>query len=67
MVTAYVVTLLQIPTSFGNWDTTRLFVCPFVGERLFGVKPAVSHSARASATVSLEPGVAPTTRFGTGA
>ena len=46
---------------------TVLFVDPELGEKLVGEKPAVCHSSRASATVSDEPGVAPTTRLGTGA
>jgi hypothetical protein len=66
--TAYVVTLRQMPTSpAGDWDVTILFVEPPLGEKLLGAKPAVCHSARASLTVSVDPGVAPSTRFGTGA
>jgi hypothetical protein len=44
-----------------------LFVDPFPGLKLLGTKPAVCHSARASSTVSVEPGTTPSTRFGTGA
>ena len=38
--------LLQIPTSFGVWLRTILFVEPLPGVKLTIRKPAVSHSAR---------------------